>query len=51
MTTDDLLKIIGMKEAFIMERASKIDAQEKQIMELTEQIKELKKKKGKKNGN
>ncbi len=51
MTTDDLLKIIGIKEATLMETSTRIDAQEKQIIELTEQIKELKKKKGKKNGN
>ncbi len=50
MTTDDLLKIIGLKEATIMDMSIRMDAQEKQIIELTEQIKELKKKKGKKNG-
>ncbi len=49
MTTDDLLKIIGLKEATIMDMSIRIDAQEKQIIELTEQVKELKKKKGKKN--
>ncbi len=47
MTTDDLLKIIGLKEATIMDMANKMDAQEKQILDMTEQLKEKNKKKGK----